>query len=497
MGAFETQREPPFYVLVGTFNSSSLHLLAFDPSNSKQTLTEVQRFQAQGNHSWLALDGPRDRVYATSWTKDDKEPEVVAYQLKRPGQEGSGWELEVLGRQKIESRSGYTALGPQISAEESPRVLYTVGGPSGEVFLLDQQTGGFAEASQSTIQGLDGSAARWQEMDYLKGGRVSQPGKTLKDTDFTGDEKLDSGSTDQQHTGVLAFGGLRHGSHSIDVGPPDDLTGEYRPVYVADIGRNCTFLYTTPVSGPKAGSLTLQGQQPAPEAGDGPRHAWPHPNGRFVYVVNEHSNIVEAYGVRWTARADTSSTDHPILKLEHVQSLPLLPSDESPKDYWADEVRLSPGTNPTFLFASTRGLEEGKTRGWVCTWRLNPSTGLAIAQDESKTIQPTHRYRTPTSGGWANAIEPCPWFVSSSSKEGQGDVYACLTDSEQGRVSILQLHPEGSTDSEADDGRLEEVGCVELGTFSDEEEQSTSNGTKKQKVTKEEVRGAATAVWLW
>lgn len=47
-----------------------------------------------------------------------------------------------------------------------------------------------------------------------------------------------------------------------------------------------------------------------------------------------------------------------------------------------------------------------------------------------------HRWQTPTSGGWANAISVCRRVGP------RGEVWLCLTDSEEGWVWMLRWTPE-------------------------------------------------------
>lgn len=121
--------------------------------------------------------------------------------------------------------------------------------------------------------------------------------------------------------------------------------------------------------------------------------------------------------------------------------------------YWADEVRLSPSGR--YLYASTRGLE-ASTRGWLAVFEMDEA-GL-LPSDE-----PVAMWETPTSGGWANAVEPAFEGISTLSKNGGRDLLA-LTDSEEGWVMVLSW-----------DGKE----CQELA-----------------RVKLENGAGAATAVWL-
>ena len=94
--------------------------------------------------------------------------------------------------------------------------------------------------------------------------------------------------------------------------------------------------------------------------------------------------------------------------------------------------------------------------GWVAVFGLLPS-GLISSET------PLAMWKTPTCGGWANAIEPAPTFLSTL--DGVfGIDYMTLTDSEEGLVMILSW----------DGKKVDEVARVKL----------------------EGGAGAATAVWL-
>lgn len=122
-------------------------------------------------------------------------------------------------------------------------------------------------------------------------------------------------------------------------------------------------------------------------------------------------------------------------------ALRILPPGKEDDDFWADEVRLSPGTKtPKYLYASNRGLKNGE-KGFVYVFGLDDD-GLL---DETKR-QPLAEWQTPTSGGWANAIEP--GFVRD------GVEYSALTDSEEGLVMVLAW--DGTTIREVARTKLDE-----------------------------------------
>ncbi|KAK4546676.1 hypothetical protein LTR36_001894 [Oleoguttula mirabilis] len=410
--------------IVGSFNYD-LYTLRFEsPSSSNSnaaTLKTIRHTPAIGGHSWLALSKDKRFLYCTAWTKPS--PSVAAYSIKN-----SGRDIQSLNTKRITALSGYVCC--------SDTHLYSVGGPTGEVFKLSG----------------DGSIGELvQELSFVepKGENMSEQRGTVAHGDF---------------------GGLRHGAHSVDLSP------DGRSLYVADIGRNCIWTYsisngsTTSAPRSQIGSRTsgdgtggepqphleLASKHISPRSHDGPRHTWPHPNGKILYSLQEHSSVVDLFSI---------STDG--VSLQHTVGVKIIPADKDPKEYWADEVRLSTGpdkTKPRYMYASTRGLK-AETKGYVAVFPLNESGTLA-----SETALDI--WETPTSGGIANAIEPSPWPTSQSQdvvREGSTVEYLAMTDSEKGWVFILAF--DGQT--------LSEVTRVNLG--------KTEDG---------QVVQAATAIWL-
>lgn len=147
-------------------------------------------------------------------------------------------------------------------------------------------------------------------------------------------------------------------------------------------------------------------------------------------------------------------------RLQHLQGVRIIPSDEHEREFWADEVRtsLSDGAKPKYLYASTRGLEEGK-KGYVAVYALDEDGRIDTSSQsgaDERYAGLLDMYTTPTSGGWANAVQPGPTI--------DGVEYLALTDSEEGFVFVLSW----------DGKKITEVARVNLG----------------------DGEGAATAVWL-
>ncbi|CAN8097520.1 unnamed protein product [Discula destructiva] len=437
-GADQVHRsEDGFTLLVGTFRSPAIYTLQFQPpaptpsasfsssssspSNSSAALTVSHKSPAAGGHSWLSLSPSHTHLYATVWASP---PTVAAYALDARTKQPT-----LLNTAPVASLSGYVVPTPSGSH------LLSVGGPSGEVLRLCPATGAFLDP-----------AAPVQRLSFRRGAADS--------------------ADDGRREGVAHgdFGGLRWGSHSVDISP------DGRAVYVADIGHNCIWSFAldersgSGAEEKKEGEqqqeqplLTLRGKHVSPRENDGPRHCWPHPNGRVVYCVQEHSGMVDAFAEDGTG-------------LVHMHGFSLLPQGKAPGLFWADEVRTSnlPGHRstttttttttttalaPRWLYASTRGLDKG-TKGYVAVFELDEHGAMVGPAVEI--------YETRTSGGLANAVEPAPralyeqmgvdWRRGEGEGEEQVEEYVALTDSEDGWVVVLGWNGR----------RLREVAAVQL-----------------------------------
>ncbi|EFY96927.1 lactonase [Metarhizium robertsii] len=384
-----------FYV--GTFNLPYIFSLRFNPNGNQLHVLRITN--AIGPHSWLSLSPDQRTLYATAWTKPTCS--VAAYR-----NHGSTQQLELLGSRPVRNKPGYVT--------GSSSHIFSVGGPTGEVFRVEH------------------------------GGGI---GPLVQELDFAGDQEADAPKApDAVPHGD--FGGLRHGAHGCDLGP------DGRTLYVADIGRNCTWTFSVDDTGRRV--LHDQRRHAAPRDDDGPRHAWPHPNGDVLYVVQEHSSIVDVFRIQRDAQGAVAA-------LRHAQAASLLPEGENARDYWADEVRLS-GTSgdagPEYLFASTRGLES-RTRGYVSAFALNQDGTL-------KRTAAVDIWETPTSGGIANAIEPAPWPVRLAHSDLPQHIMA-MTDSESGKVFVLgfdgvKIRMVSSITLEAPAGEDDHQGLVEPAT---------------------------------
>jgi len=426
-------------LLVGTFASPYLFTLRFTPAssdNAKDSLKIVKQHNAVGSHSWLHLNKPNKsgvrNLYATAWLEP---PAVAAYAVHDSSN------IELLNTAPTKSRSGYICA--------SSTHAYSAGGATGEVFALDEKTGAFTTGKRNETDGPGQGTSS-----------TVPPVQKLSFVDTSG--QRDNGST-------MDFGGLRHGAHSTDLSPDGSL------LYIADIGRNCIWTYSI-ATGAGQEHMQLAEKKISPRKHDGPRHVWPHPRGQYVYCLQEHSSVVDVFEVVRNGNSDGN------VKLVHKQGVRIIPQGLPVNEFWADEVRtsLSNGDQPKYLYASTRGLKEGR-KGYVAVYALTPEglvEGAELVTTETASKNEGDdggawrdddqsgllcMYETATSGGWANAVEP---GVAVNGVE-----YIAMTDSEEGLVFVLSW----------DGKEIREAARVNLN-----EDTDTSKGKN----------GAATAVWL-
>ena len=152
-----------------------------------------------------------------------------------------------------------------------------------------------------------------------------------------------------QHTGssVDPRRQTRAYAHSIVTDPDNHFA------LAADLGVDKIFIYRF---NEQDGSLKPNDPPFARVAlGSGPRHLKFHPNGRWVYVINEMASTITGYS--WNAVAGT---------LAEFQTTPTIPADFGGVSTGA-EVCVHP--NGKFLYASNRGHDS------LAVFAINPNTG--------------------------------------------------------------------------------------------------------------------------
>lgn len=117
------------------------------------------------------------------------------------------------------------------------------------------------------------------------------------------------------------------------------ITPDNKFALVADLGKDMLISYKLDLK--KGKLLSYEKKQIYEAPGDGPRHMDFHPNGRFVFLLNELGNTINSY--RYESEKGT-------LKLvDTIYSLP----DDFNGDSIAADIHVHP--NGKFLYASNRG----------------------------------------------------------------------------------------------------------------------------------------------
>ena len=120
-------------------------------------------------------------------------------------------------------------------------------------------------------------------------------------------------------------------------------------------------------------------------------------------------------------------------KIEHLQSVSVLPSGTDSHNYRGDTLRFHPPTpshpSPSHLFATTRGVNSS-FKGYLSVFIIG-SDGLLMEK-------PAETWETPTSGGKANAIE-----LIAKDGEGEEGAWIALTDDEPGAGGLWILAWDG------------------------------------------------------
>ncbi|KAG7440735.1 uncharacterized protein BT62DRAFT_937703 [Guyanagaster necrorhizus] len=202
------------HILSGSFTSFSLFLLAFSPLN--HSLRLLHTVPAVGPHQYIAQTP--HAVYATTWASP---PALHAWTLPS---------LAHIGSTPITATSSYITILDSHA--------YSVGGPTGEVHILDPATGAWKR--------------KIQEILFVDSGKLDEADKTRK--------------------------ALRYGSHAIE------FTGDGSYGFVPVLGTEEIHVFKRGTNGTLERVAKAKGH-----AGDGPRHVKVHPNGEVVYCVTEHS----------------------------------------------------------------------------------------------------------------------------------------------------------------------------------------------------------------
>ena len=285
-----------------------------------------------------AKDSPKRKYLLFVGTYTEKESKgIYAYRF-----DAASSELTPLGIAAEASNPSFLAIDP------SHRFLYAVNeiqkykdANSGVVsaFAIDRQKG---DRQTGKLQLLNAVASRGADPCYIA---FDKTGKYALVANYTGgsvavfpvqsDGHIGESSAFVQHVGSSVNRERQEGPHAHWI----ETTPDNRFAIAVDLGLDELLVFRFDA---KTGSLTPNNPPYANlDSGAGPRHLAFHPNGEFVYVVNELQSSITAFA--YDASRGTLN------KLKTVSTLPKNFSGSSA----AAEIKIH--SSGKFLFASNRG----------------------------------------------------------------------------------------------------------------------------------------------
>jgi 6-phosphogluconolactonase len=304
---------------------------------------------------------------------------------------------------EVTIRNSFKSVNPSFLITDLRRMrLYAVnevteylGKPSGGVsaFAIDTPTLNLRLLNEQATQGADPC--------HLT---LDRKGKTLLVANYTGgsitalpvrsDGTLGMATEVKQHEGS-SIKEQQKGPHAHCI----ILDAAERYALAADLGIDKVMIYQLD---PRTGKLT-PGKQPSADLqqGAGPRHLKFHPNGKYLYVINELDSTMTAF--KYNGLQGT---------LTHIDTVSTLPSDFSGVSYCAD-VHVS--RSGRFLYGSNRGhnsivvfeidqrtgklkqLEHVSTEGdWPRNFTIDPSGRFLLVANQRSDKVVTFSINQPT-----------------------------------------------------------------------------------------------------
>ncbi|MBB5341946.1 lactonase family protein [Tunturiibacter gelidoferens] len=247
------------------------------------------------------------------------------------------------------ARPSYLAVSPPGSSRRSLYAVNAINDPAATVttFMLDPGTGNLQQTGQVPSGGagpayvsVDSTGHAAFVANYMGASIASyrvQPDGTLSQPV----ERLDF--KDHQKFGALGPNSARQENshpHCVTISPDD------RFLLVCDLGTDhISVFYIHPETGQLSDPHLFTNERP----GSGPRHVVFHPNGRWVYCINEIDSSIDR--CLWTATR-FSNTPQGLL-VNSTFSIRTIAPDFPAEKNTAAEIAISPDGN--FLYASNRG----------------------------------------------------------------------------------------------------------------------------------------------
>jgi carboxy-cis,cis-muconate cyclase len=153
-----TDPAPIRHILSGSFRSLSLFLLAFSPS--ERSISCLQTIPAYGPHQYLAASQHKDHIYTTSWALP---PSLSSWNVER----SDPWRVTHVNTVPISEfmksfiqissfQAFPAATSSYITIPPPYKYAYSTGGPTGEIHLINPNTGELEEKIQEILFVSDG-----------------------------------------------------------------------------------------------------------------------------------------------------------------------------------------------------------------------------------------------------------------------------------------------------------------------------------------------------
>ena len=346
-------------------------------------------------------------VRTNAWSTQRRELTLYVGTYTTGKSEGIyGYRMD-LGTGTLTRFNAFKSFNPSFLAiDRSKRYLYAVneigdflGKPSGGVtaFAIDRATGNLRMLNEQATQGADPC--------HLT---IDRRSKTLLVANYTGgsivalplrsDGTLGMATDVRQHEGS-SIKEQQKGPHAHCI----ILDRAERFALAADLGLDKVMIYRfNPLTGKLAPAT-----QPSVElaAGAGPRHLTLHPNGKWLYVINELDSTMTVF--KYNGVSGT---------LSQVETVSTLPSNFSGVSYCAD-VHVSPSGK--FLYGSNRG-----------------HNSIVVFQIDQRTGKLTQLEHVSTGGNWPRnfTIDPTGRFLLVANQR-TDNVVTFSIDSQTGRLT--------------------------------------------------------------
>ena len=264
-----------------------------------------------------------------------------------------------------------------LALDPANRCLYAVteaygpaGDPAGTVsaFSIDAATGGLTFLNRQSTRGdgachlcVDATGGTLLVANYGSGSVAALP--------IGADGSLGEPSDFFQHEGRSVDAARQEGPHAHSI----TLDGANRHALVADLGLDQILLYELDAAQGRLQQADVAPVRTAP--GAGPRHLDFHPGGQHVYVINELSSTITAYGY-----------DQGSGRLTELQTVSTLREGFSGANHCAD-IHVSPSGG--FVYGSNRGHDS------IVTFAINPGDGTLTYVGNEPSV--ARRRRTSSS----------------------------------------------------------------------------------------------------